>query len=210
MNNPFEGLSKAQIAKLFQLLGAHTFTYHKNDEIIPTIKNENIIGIILYGSAQIIHIEYNGNDIILEQLQENGVFGTGISATNTETYHITAKEDTRVAVIDYDKLLYPDNIKHSYYNVFLRNLFDIINEKFMNRNERIKILEQKQIRNKLLAFFEIEQKKTRLNYITLPFSFKDLADYIAVNRSSMFREIKNLKDEGFINVKGKKITLLYK
>ena len=87
---------------------------------------------------------------------------------------------------------------------------DIINEKFMNRNERIKILEQKQIRNKLLAFFEIEQKKTRLNYITLPFSFKDLADYIAVNRSSMFREIKNLKDEGFINVKGKKITLLYK
>ena len=80
----------------------------------------------------------------------------------------------------------------------------------MNRNERIKILEQKQIRNKLLAFFEIEQKKTRLNYITLPFSFKDLADYIAVNRSSMFREIKNLKDEGFINVKGKKITLLYK
>lgn len=210
MNNPFEGLSKVQITKLFQLLGVHTYTYRKNDEIIPTIKNENIIGILLYGSAQIIHIEYNGNDIILEQLQENSVFGTGISATNTETYHIMAKEDTCVAIIDYDKLIHPANGKHIYYNIFLRNLFNIINEKLMSKNERIKILEQKQIRNKLLAFFEIEQKKTRLNYITLPFPFKDLADYLAVNRSSMFREIKNLKEEGFIQVKGKKIILLYK
>lgn len=210
MNSPFEGLAKHQIVKLFQLLGVHTYTYHKNDEIIATIKYENIIGIVLYGSAQIVHIEYNGNDIILEQLKENSVFGTGISATNTETYHIIAKEDCEIAVINYDKLMHPANIKYSYYNIFLRNLFDIINQKFMNKNERMKILEQKQIRNKLLAFFEIEQKKTRLNYIILPFSFKDLADYIAVNRSSMFREMKNLKEEGFIHVKGKKITLLYK
>lgn len=210
MNSPFECLTKNQIVKLFQLLGVHTYQYRKNDEIIPTIKNGNIIGIILYGSAQIIHIEYNGNDIILEQLSENSVFGTRISATNTETYHIIAKEDTEVAVIDYDKLIHPANCKHSYYNIFLRNLFDIINEKFMTKNERIQILEQKQIRNKLLAFFEIEQKKTRLNYIIMPFAFKDLADYLAVNRSSMFREIKNLKEEGFIHIKGKKITLLYK
>ncbi len=210
MNSPFEGLSKQQIVKLFQLLGVHTYTYHKNDEIIPTIKYENIIGIILYGSAQIIHIEYNGNDIILEQLKENSVFGTSISATNTETYHIIAKEDIEVAVIDYDKLIHPSNSRHSYYNIFLRNLFDIINEKFMTKNERIKILEQKQIRNKLLAFFASEQKKTHSNYFIMPFSFKDLADYLAVNRSAMFREIKNLKEEGFIQVKGKKITLLYK
>ncbi len=210
MNNPYEGLSKSQIAKLFQLLGVHTYSYHRNEEIIATFKNENIIGIVLHGYAQIIHIEYNGNDIILEHLYENSIFGTSISATNTETYHIIAKEDTEVAIIDYDKLIHPMNVKYSYYNIFLRNLFDIINEKFRLKNERIKILEQKQIRNKLLAYFETEQRKTRLNYIMLPFSFKDLADYLAVNRSSMFREIKNLKEEGFIHVKGKKITLLYK
>ena len=102
------------------------------------------------------------------------------------------------------------NLKYNYFNIFLRNLFDIMNNKFKIKNERTRILEQKQIRNKLLEYFDIEQKKTRLNYINLPFSFKDLADYIAVNRSSMFRELKNLKEERLIAVKGKKITLLYK
>ena len=38
---------------------------------------------------------------------------------------------------------------------------------------------------------------------------KDLADYFAVNRSAMFRELKNLKEEKFIKIDGKKITLLY-
>ena len=45
--------------------------------------------------------------------------------------------------------------------------------------------------------------------IYLPFSFTDLADYLAVNRSAMSREISNLKEEGLIEVNGKKIKLLF-
>ena len=71
-------------------------------------------------------------------------------------------------------------------------------------------LAQKQIRDKLLEYFEIEHKKTRQRYIYLPFSLKDLADYLAINRSAMFRELKHLKEEKLIEVKGNKITLLYK
>ena len=41
-------------------------------------------------------------------------------------------------------------------------------------------------------------------------TFKDLADYLSVDRSAMFRELKHLKNEGFIEVNGRKITLLYK
>ena len=75
---------------------------------------------------------------------------------------------------------------------------------------RIRILEKKQIRDKLLEFFDIEYKKSHSKFIYLPFSLKDLADYIAVNRSAMFRELKHLKDEKFIEIKDKRITLLYK
>ena len=61
-----------------------------------------------------------------------------------------------------------------------------------------------------MEFFEIKFKKTHSRVITLPFSLKDFADYIAVNRSAMFREIKSLKDDKIIDLKGRKITLLYK
>ena len=210
MNSPFNTLSTSQINKIFNLLGAHIYTYNKNEELLSTLKNGNIVGIILYGSAQIISIEYNGNEIIQETLTQNSIFGTNISATNTENCQIIAKQPTQVAVIDYNNLINPNNLKYGYFNTFFRNLFDIINIKFKEKNERIKILEKKQIRERLLEYFDIEHKKSRLKHIYLPFAFKDLADYIAVNKSAMFRELRNLKDEKFIEVNGRKITLLYK
>lgn len=210
MKSPFEELSKSQINKLYDLLGVHVYKFNKNQEVLPTIKSENIVGIVLGGHAQIINIEYNGNEIIIENLFVNSIFGTNISATNSEDCQIIAKEDTQILVIDYDKLLNPANLKYNYFNIFFRNLFDIINTKFREKNERIKILEKKQIREKLLEFFEIEHKKNRLKYIELPFTFRDLADYLAINRSAMFRELGHLKDEKFIDIKNRKISLLYK
>ena len=210
MTTPFEGLTKSQKNKLFDLLGVHIYKFNKNQEVLPTIKNENIVGIILDGYAQILNIEYNGNEIVIENLYKDSVFGSNISLTNSENYQIIAKQITSVLVIDYDKLVNPKNLSHNYFNIFFRNLFDIINIKMREKNERIKILEKKQIREKLLEFFEIEHKKNRLNSIYLPFSFKDLADYLAINRSAMFRELRHLKDEKFIEVKNHKITLLYK
>lgn len=210
MSNPFEDLNQNQINKLFSLLGVHIYNFKKNQEILPTIKYENIISIILQGYAQIINIDYNGNEIVMENLAKNDIFGTNISATNSEYTQIIAKEDTKVLVIDYNKLINPANLKYNYFNIFFRNIFDIINTKFKEANERVKILEKKQIREKLLEYFEIEHKKSRQNNIYLPFTFKTLADYIAVDRSAMFRELKHLKDEKFIEVNDRKITLLYK
>ena len=210
MTSPFDNLTKAQISKLYELLGVHIYSFSENQEILPTIKNEYIVGSVLEGYAQILNIEYNGNEIIAENLYKNSVFGSNISLTNSENYQIIARQDTTVLVIDYDKLMNPKNLVHNYFNVFFRNLFDIINVKIREKNERIKILEKKQIREKLLEFFEMENKKNRLKYIYLPFSLKDLADYLAVNRSAMFRELKHLKEDKFIEIKDRKIVLLYK
>lgn len=210
MYSPFENLSKSQINKLFDLLGVHIYRFLKNQEILPTIKNENIVGIILDGYAQILNYEYNGNEIVVETLVKDSIFGSNISLTNSENYQIIAKQNTTVVVIDYDKLVNPKNLAHNYFNIFLGNLFDIVNNKLRDKNERIKVLEKKQIRDKLLEYFEMEHKKSRLRNIYLPISFKDLADYLAINRSAMFRELKHMKEEKLIEIKNRRITLLYK
>lgn len=210
MNGPFADLSRLQTTKLLELLEVHRYKFNKNEEILPTLKNGNILAILTQGAAQIVYIEYNGNEIIVENLGKESVFGSNISGTNNENCQIIAKEPTEVLVIDYNKLINPKNLSHNYYNIFLLNIFDIINVKFRERNERVRILEKKQIRDKLLEYFDIEYKKSHTRTINLPFALKDLADYIAVNRSAMFRELKNLKEEKFIEVKNKKIKLLYK
>ena len=210
MKGPFTDLSRLQRHKLFDLLGVHIYRFNKNDEVLPTIKNENIVGIVTEGCAQIFYMEYNGNELVLETLYENSVFGTSISGTNNDNIQIVAKEFTEIVVIDYNKLLNPSNLKHRYFNIFLTNLFDIINVKFKKTNERLRILEKKQIRDKLLDFFEGQYKKNHSKIIYLPYSLKDLADFLAVNRSAMFRELKRLKDDRVIDITDKRITLLNK
>ena len=74
MTEPFAELSPLQKSKLFDLLGVHIYKFKKNEEVLPTIKNENIIAILLTGYAQIIFTEYNGNEIIAEKLHQNAVF----------------------------------------------------------------------------------------------------------------------------------------
>ena len=209
MNSPFADLSRVQTLKLFEILDTHVYKYNKNEDVLPIIKNGNIIAIILKGSVQISYIEYNGNEVILENLGTNDIFGTNISSTDNDNCDIIAKEDTEVLVIDYVKLMNPKNLRYPYFNTFFRNLFDIINMKFKERNERMRILEKKQIRERLLAYFDIERRKTASRYVYLPFALKDLADYISVNRSAMFRELKHMKDEKLIEIKDKRITLFY-
>ena len=61
-----------------------------------------------------------------------------------------------------------------------------------------------------MEYFDIEYNGNPSKVLYLPFSLKELADYIAVNRSAMFRELKHLKDDKLIEIKNRKITLLYK
>ena len=88
-------------------------------------------------------------------------------------------------------------------------MLEIIISTINDKNNRIEILTKKTIRNKLLEYFKIISSKNKSKNIYLPFTFTDLADYLAIDRSAMTRELKNLKDEGFIEIKNKRITLLY-
>lgn len=209
MNNPFNDISELQKNKLFKLLETHIYTFNKNEEMISTLKNENIICILLEGYAQIVNISYNGEENLIEELTENSVFGTNISNISDNEYQIRAIKQSKILVIDYNKLINKKYINYSYYNVFITNLFDIVNSKCKENNDRIRILTKKTIRDKLLAFFENEYKKSRSKYIYVPTNLKDLADYLSINRSAMFRELKYLKEEKFIKIDGKRITLLY-
>ena len=63
----------------------------------------------------------------------------------------------------------------------------------------------------MLAYFKYINKKTGngSNIIKMPLSYTELASYLSVDRSAMTREIKYLKDDGFIKIIGKRIILHY-
>ena len=208
MKDPFYNIDEIDKEQLLKQLETVTFEFPKNNTILEKIKNDNFIGIIIDGLVQIIKTDYNGNRTIIEELSENSMFGSRISSLSNKEYSIITKEDTRIIIIDYDQIL-RCNVNSNYYNKFIKNLLDITINSVNSKNERIEILTKKTIRNKLLEYFRIVSSKNNSRNIYLPFTFTDLADYLAIDRSAMTRELKYLKEEGFIEIKNKRITLLY-
>ena len=209
MRKLFANISVKDQKKLLKLLETSVLNYKKDSVILSTVNN-NIIGIILEVKAQIIRTDYNGSRTIIEELEEESIFGTALSSLSSDECQIITKEDTKILVIDYDIIISSKNNNYSYYNQFIKNLLEITTNIIDEKNNRIEILTKKSIRDKLLEYFRIYRKKHGTNIIYLPFSYTDLSDYLAVDRSAMSREIKSLKEEGFISTKGRKINLLYR
>ena len=196
MVNLFDKISDKNQEKLLKLLEANTFTFNKDTSILKTSKGENIIGIVLSGYIQIIRNDYNGNTTILEDLEENAIFGSMFSEISSDECEIITKATSKIIIIDYNHVIESTNNNYVFYNQFIQNLLLLLSEKINERNERIE-------------YFKITSNKKGTKNIYLPFTFKELAEYLAVDRSAMTRELKNLKEEGFIDIKSKKITLLY-
>jgi len=209
MINLFHNISPKNQEKLLHLLEAHNFNFKKDTPISSSIYDENVIGIVVSGYIQIIRTDYNGNRTIIEELEEHSIFGSMISSISNKEYDIIAKEDSKVIIMDYNRIIDGVQSNYSFYTQFIQNLLQLISIKISEKNDRIEILTEKTIRNKLLKYFQIVSKKNGSRNIYLPFTFTELAEYIAVDRCAMSRELKYLKEEGFIEIKSKKITLLY-
>lgn len=206
MNNLFNNITNANKEKILKSLEGNTLHFKKNNTILSNIKQDNIIGIILEGYIQIVKTDYNGNRTIIEDLYDNDIFSSKMSNISNSEYSVITKEDTKLIIIYFNEILNND-LNTSYYNQFLKNLLYIMSDKMTNINNRIEILSNKTIRNKLLAYFKLMSKKNNSKVIYLPYTFIDLADYLGVDRSAMYRELKNLKEEGLITITNKKIIL---
>ena len=208
MKNVFENISNKSKEKLLLNLHAYSVNYKKDTIISDILNDPDDIAIIEKGYIHIIQNNYNGTSNLVEELQDKDIFSLA-TLFLSNNYEIIAKEDTEILLISNTDLInYEENDK--VYNQFIKNLFIILTERLKEKNERIEILTKKTIRNKLLEYFKIMSTKNGSRYIYLPFSFAALADYLAIDRCAMSREMKYLKEEGIIEIKDRRITLLYR
>lgn len=206
MQKLFDKISDKEKDLILKEFEAETLFYRKNSSVLSTNRT-NIIGIVLEGYLQIIKTDYDGKQVIIEELTEGHLFGTTLSNLNNTEVSIVAKEDSKVLIIEYSMIFNSNNVK-PYISKFLKNLLDITTDIINERNNHIQILTKRSIRDKLLEYFNLN-KTPGSKILYLPSTITDLANYLAIDRSAMSRELKNLRDDGFIETKGKRIYLKY-
>ncbi len=185
--------------------------FKKGETITTYIQKRNQVCILISGEADLIRYDFNGNKTIVEHFSKNDIFGEVfyIVTTNNELF-VIAKQSCDVLFFIYDNVNQKCKLSCKFHQILTDNLSSFILQKVITLNSRIELLTKRSIREKLLGYFTILSTRTLRKSFTLPFSLTDLADYLSVDRSAMMRELKSLKDEGFIEKNGNNITLLYK
>ena len=204
----FNGIENKDVKSMLNCFNATTISYKNGTTIISNLANTGAIGIIYEGSANLIKIDYNGNRTIIEKLERGSIFGE-VFLPNSDELSIVATDNCTVISFDYEHITRRCKKSCSYHSKLIDNMIQILADKIVNMNNRIDILTKKTIIEKLLEYFKTIEKEKLSKTFKLNLNFTELADYFGVDRSALMREIKNLKNEGFIETKGNRITLLY-
>jgi len=186
-------------------------TFEKNQVITTYIEKRNQLCILLSGNADLVRYDLNGNRTIVEHFSKNAIFGEVFyTITTNNELLVEAKSKCEVLFYIYDDIHSKCKNNCKFHQTLSSTLPELILSKVTDLNMRIELLTKRSIRDKLLGYFTFLSTRTLSKSFDLPFSLTDLADYLSVDRSAMMRELKLLKEDGFIDKNKNRITLLYK
>lgn len=148
----------------------------------------------------------NGSETIMFEFSRDSIIGANLLFNEQNKYPMNIYSTTDCLLIHITKSAVKQLLKHyEFVMEFVKSLS--LNSQGMNK--KITMYSQKTLRENLMDYFLVLSTSQKSNIIHLPITKKQLADYFGVQRPSLFRELKRMKDEGLIIIDNKVITLNY-
>lgn len=205
----FSGISDESLDRMCACFNAAKRFYRAGDTIMTYYNLNERVGIVLSGEAEVVKYDIDGNRLILERLTQDSVFGKLFTyLTEDGETSVICSKNCEVLFIDYSHLIKRCEKACEHHSIFVSNMLNILSDRTKEQSAKIDVLSQRTMRKKLMSYFVIESKRQGKKSFDLPFSLSNLADYLCVDRSAMLREMKKMRDEGFILSRAKHITLL--
>jgi len=172
-----------------------TKEFLKGETITTYIEKRNQFCILISGEADLIRYDFYGHKTIIGHFSEYDTFGEVFYPANTNNeLFVIAKKNCKVLFYTYDNLDYKCRKNCNFHSTLINHLSQLLLDKIVNLNMRVELLSKRNIRDKLISYFNMLSSKTLIKTITIPFSYTDLADYLGIDRSAMMRDIKTLVD----------------
>ena len=146
---------------------------------------------------------------VLEIVGEGDMFGQTLAFSNLtgDMLAVVCRKSASIVFIPADFVSGRCSNHCNKHNVLVHNMLAIISSKARSLSERVEVLSNRSIRDKLLNYFAIGCAKMGGNSFTLPFSLSTLADYICCDRSAMMRELASMRSEGIVSVDKREVVM---
>ena len=172
--------------------------FSKGETVTTYIEKRNQFCILLNGEADLIRYDFYGHKTIIANFNQYDTFGEVFYPANTNNeLFVLARKNCEVLFYIYDNINYKCRKNCSFHSTLINHFSTLLLHNIINLNMRVELVSKRNIRDKLISYFNLLSSKTLSKTITIPFSYTDLADYLSIDRSAMMRDIKSLIDQRY-------------
>ena len=203
----FNDMDEAEFAEAIKFLDGKMKKFNAGEFILHIGGEFRNAGVLLKGEIESSFQNESFDQISMHRFQSGYLFGEALACNNISEspVQVTAVTDAVVLFIDL-KRIYSDNKNLSVQFKLAENLIKSLSMKNMILNQKVRILSQKSLRDRILIYLGT-LKKDRDGYIMIPFSQTALAEHLGVNRSALSRELGRMQNESIIKFDGKRVKL---
>lgn len=203
----FDGIEDEQLTDAIKLLNGRIKKVVKDDYIVQLGGTMQYAGLLLKGKIESSFQNENFDQITMHTFTGGYLFGEGlvINHAKNSPVQVRAVEDSVVLFIDLE-MIYAAADKSPIQNILARNLIKSLAKKNLILNQKVRILSQKSLRDRIFIYLRT-LPKDKDGYVRIPFTQTALAEYLGVNRSALSRELGRMKNEGLLVIDGKRIKI---
>lgn len=200
----FEGIKDREFPDLLRRLSATDKRYVKGSPVFKANEKQKDIGIVLSGTVHVFEEDYWGNRALIARMGPGDSFGEAFACLETPSMSVSvlSANDSEILFVKYRKII------DAGHPALLSNMIRALAERTVMLRRKIGYLSKRTIREKLMAYLSGEVMDSGGNSFEVPFNRQELADYLAVDRSAMTRELSKMRAEGLISFARNTFTLI--
>lgn len=167
------------------------------------------VGVVLSGRLHLFHIDANGNNNLMEDLEAGEPVGL-LNAIGGYRLHISAEatEPTELLFLTVDQLLRENVLTAPVQIRFLQNLTLAAAQQAYRLTRKLEDSIRRSTRERLQDYLSDQCHRAGSRVFSIPLNRQDLADFLFVDRSAMSNELCKMRDEGLLKFERSRFELL--
>ena len=198
----FKDVSAAEVDRFIAATGAVIKRAGKGTRILEAYEENHDIGVIVEGEAQVLAEDRFGNETVGHNLERGAMLGStsAIMPQIPNDTSILALTDVLVLWIPYKALLTAGPKLGRTHGLMMKNILEAFCRKNVLMVQKIKILAQKTLRERLILYLLYRQQRQGGKVRILVPGRVQLAKELECNRSALTREITAMEWEGVLRL----------
>ena len=198
----FKDVSAAEVDRFIAATGAVIKRAGKGTRILEAYEENHDIGVIVEGEAQVLAEDRFGNETVGHNLERGAMLGStsAIMPQIPNDTSILALTDVLVLWIPYKALLTAGPKLGRTHGLMMKNILEAFCRKNVLMVQKIKILAQKTLRERLILYLLYRQQRQGGKVRILVPVRVQLAKELECNRSALTREITAMEWEGVLRL----------